>query len=122
MKINYKEKLVEVNYLNYKKAIKKLDKVSGIYIWIFNGTCMYVGATVNLGVRATRIYVHSYATSRAGKEIWRTRDSIGLEKVSMFIILCDRELLKSLEYALTIILKPKGCINFVPYSNYIYQK
>jgi hypothetical protein len=101
--------ILRVNNSTYKYFRDIHKHSSGIYIWYEGNKCIYVGASVNVGKRSTRIF-----SSR--------KYTYNKENIQIFIILCNERRLPRLEKLLFDVLNPLCVERFNYYLHKVIRR
>lgn len=108
-------KLFRFGHKDFREAMKKHKDTSGIYIWYCNKECIYVGATIHVGYRGTRVFWSGGDCSKPGRKIDNMIKKFGINKIYVIIIPCNEEDLRKLEKIFFSILMPKAMSSCPPY-------
>lgn len=112
-----KNDTITIKHNTFRKAMKELKGVSGVYAWFLGSKCIYIGATVNLGWRATRIFWTTGDCGERNNKMYALKKKNPIEKISIMIALCPIENLTALEYLMVKVSKLSIPMEFfVPYS------
>ncbi len=99
---------IEIRWSSFRKMMNKLSRLSGVYVWMINKKCLYVGASVDCGYRATRVFWASLDDNKTTKRILRiVNNNGGKKKIKVFVFPFRRDELRMGENIIYRLLHPK---------------